>query len=441
MKSAITNIKFNLLESWLANVAYSHSGSAATESRYRRAFQRFCDFTGLTPKQIPTDYEASTDRLFRRKYAQYIRAWIATLSNKGYARNTITSYVAAVSSFFKYNDLPLGHISMARNSVIYHNRDITREEIADILSISNPRNRAFFSVMVQSGLRPHAICLLQLKHLQPDFSKGVIPCCVKVPKEIAKGKIRSNFTFIGEEAVKYLKDYLKTRPNLNPESYLFTQHGKEKRINPRDASHRFRDAALRLKEKGLLDFEQKEKGKPSEIRLYSLRKFFRKHAGQAGVDYVNFWMEHTANYKAPHIPASDEHYFSTEDIEFQRKIYAEKAMPFLRLETPTPSETEQTIMELTKKLEERNGVIKKLEERVKDVEKKYAKVEELDRIITRQEATIKEDEQFDKTFQRFLATKYPKLLEGYKKILNVADEHYYAEVDKIEKRLTKKKKE
>ena len=101
-----------------------------------------------------------------------------------------------------------------------------------------------------------------------------------------------------------------------------------------------------------MDFEQKEEGKPRSVRLYNLRKFFRKYAGQAGVEYVNFWMGHKTNYEAPHIPSSDVHYFSREDVESQRQLYEEKAMPFLRLETATPSETEQTIKQLEQKMEE-----------------------------------------------------------------------------------------
>jgi hypothetical protein len=76
-----------------------------------------------------------------------------------------------------------------------------------------------------------------------------------------------------------------------------------------------------------------------ELRLYSLRKFFRKYAAQAGPDFVNFWMGHTSSLGV------DLHYFSR-DVEHHRKQYAEKAMPFLRLETATPSETEQQIEEL-----------------------------------------------------------------------------------------------
>ena len=92
------------------------------------------------------------------------------------------------------------------------------------------------------------------------------------------------------------------------------------------------------------------------------RKFFRKYTGQAGIGYVNFWMGHKTNYKAPHIPASDVHYFSREDVEFHRKLYAEKAMPYLKIETATSSEIE----ELREQLKQRDKRLEELEQFQKD---------------------------------------------------------------------------
>jgi len=189
--------------------------------------------------------------------------------------------------------------------------------------------------------------------VQPDLYNGTIPCQIEVPKEIAKGKYHGYFTFIGHEAVKYLKGYLKSRAKLTPESFLFTRHGSEEQATPKSFTHKFERNIRKLKAKGLVDFKQKKKGKPSEVRLYGLRKFFRKYAGQAGTDFVNFWMGHTLGV--------DAHYFST-DVEFHRKLYKRKALPFLRIEKETPTETVQTIKELRKQLKETR---KQLEERDK----------------------------------------------------------------------------
>lgn len=347
--------KFNIVQNWIDNVAYSHSKSEGTEYNYRRYFDVFCNFIEKTPEQILEEYEGITDREFRRKYARYIRALIGELSNQEYAIGTIRMIVTCIKSFFKYNDLPLGHIPIARNRITFHNRDITKEEIIKILEISRPRDKAFFCMMAQTGLRPDTLSRLRLKHMQPDFEKGVIPCKITVPQEIAKGEYKSYFTFMGEESVKHLKTYLNTRPEIGPEDYLFASHGTEKQLDSKSMSHIFRRAIMMLRQKGIMDFEQKQKGKPSNVRLYNLRKYFRKMATPAGFEFVQFWMGHMVK------EGQDEHYRPT-DAEFHRQLYKEKAMPYLRLETSTPSETEKTILELREKVTKLNSRINTLTE-------------------------------------------------------------------------------
>lgn len=367
--------KFNVVEAWLDNVAYSHSKSESTRVQYRRHLNRFCRFIGKTAEQILDEYEGMSDREFRRKYAQYVRALISKDLRDGYAPNTINLHVTSVKSFFLYNDLPLGHISIAKAKVMFHNRDIVKEEIQKILEVSRPRDKGFYCMMAQSGLRPETLCSLKLKHIEPEFSKGIIPCKIEVPEEITKGEFGAYFTFIGEESIKYLKAYLSTRPGIGPEDYLFTSHGKDKQLSPKSISNIFRNAIEKLKEKRIMDFEQKQEGKPRSVRLYTLRKFFRKFGGQAGIEYVNFWMGHKANYKASHIPASDEHYFSREDVEFHRQLYKEKAMPHLRLETPTATETDKIIAGQAEEIEELKRQVIKIQPLIEFC--KFESVEEI----------------------------------------------------------------
>ena len=347
------------VENWLDMVAYSGSGSEKTRINYRWSLDLFLKFTGTSAEQILKDYELVEDeRDFKRKYALYVKRWIAKLQRLGYASKSIKTIVSAVKSFFLYNDLPLGRIPMARDIVTYHNRDITKEEITDFMSIANARDRAFFCVMAQSGLRPNTLCRLRLKHLEPDLSNGVIPCKINVPQDLAKGKYHSYFTFIGEESTRHLKNYFKTRSQLSRASLVFTKIGTEDPLNPKVLSVQFHDYAEKLRQKGILEFERKKKGKPATIRLYNLRKYFRKYANQAGFEYVEFWMGHKG-------PGVDNHYRPT-DSEFHRALFKEKAMPFLRIEQPSPSDTEKIIEKQAEEIErlktKMNGISGKLTE-------------------------------------------------------------------------------
>ncbi len=316
--------KVDVVDVWLSGVAYGHSGSEGTRYAYQHSLECFCEFAKVDVAAILSDYDILSEKKFKRKYGLLIKAYIAALSKEDYAPGTIQTRVVAVKSFFKYNDLPLSYIPTGNTRVTYHNQEIVKDEIIDLLGISKPRDRAFYSMMAQSGLRPSTLCKLKVKHLGSGFSSGKSPVKVEVPQELAKGKYGKYFSFIGPETVDHLQRYFATRGQLQRESYVFTSYGTDKPLHPKSISAIFKRAITKLKEKGKLDFEQKEEGKPRTLRLYTLRKYFRKQAGHAGHDYVNFWMGHSLGV--------DEHYFSR-DPEHHRKQYAEKAMPHLRLET------------------------------------------------------------------------------------------------------------
>jgi len=331
----------NLIETWLNNVAYSHSQSKNTEISYKQGLNKFLNFIGKTPEQILEEYENTTDREFKRKYAKLVRDFIS-LQIKDFAVGSIGTFVSAVRSFFMYNDLPLGHVPIAKGMVVYHNRDITKEEIKLLLGISRPRDKAFFCLMAQTGLRPYTICKLELKHIEPEFSKKTIPCKIDVPQEIAKGKYGAYFTFMGEDSIRYLNNYLHKRKHIKPDDYLFTKHGSNKPITPNALSVCFKALVNKLRITGNMNFERTA-GKPAEVRLYNLRRYFRKFAGIMADDkHVQFWMGHSLGV--------DDHYFSR-DVELHRKVYAEKAMPYLLLGRATQTETENEIKTLTAEVE------------------------------------------------------------------------------------------
>ncbi|TET19318.1 hypothetical protein E3J74_07070 [Candidatus Bathyarchaeota archaeon] len=346
--------KFNVVDSWISSVQYSHSKSVHTEKNYRRLLQIFSDFIEKTPQQILEEYDAMTDREFRRKYARYLRAFISYLDNGERTSASIASYIGAIRSFFKHNDLPLGYVPVGKLRIVYHNRDITKEEVAQILAHAKVRDKAYFCMMAQSGLRPCTLNSLRYEHIQKDFEADIIPLKVNVPAEIAKGQYRDYFTFAGPETVRFLKLYLKTRPHIKPSDYLFTHHSENRCFSPKSVSKTFRLIIHKLERHKVMKIKKRQYHKPAEVRLYNLRKFFRKYATPAGFEYVQFWMGHIVR------EGVDEHY-RPKDPEFHRKLYAEKAMPFLRLETATPTETEEVIEELREQLKERDKEINVLE--------------------------------------------------------------------------------
>jgi integrase len=354
--------KFDVVKAWLDNVAYSHSRSESTRYKYRRHFGMFCDFAETSPEAILEEYDRSDERSFRRKYAMLVKAWISSFSGSGLTNGSVVDRVSAVKSFFRYNDLPIGFLPRAKIQVTYHNRDIEKEEILAIIEQSRPRERAFFAFMVQSGLRPDTIRQLQFRDLE---SLDRVPCKVNVPRTKTKGEYGEYFTFIGEDATRYLKGYLATRKNLKPTDYVFTDDLGTKPVWKTLPSVAFQRTARRLRDSGKLQYatEKQSVKTLSELRLYNLRKYFRKMAYQAGSDFVNFWMGHKPEQRA------DEHYFS-KDAEYHRKVYAEKAMPYLRLASGLPTETERIIRNQAQEIQQLRELVQNLTEAHETLERK-----------------------------------------------------------------------
>lgn len=216
-------------------------------------------------------------------------------------------------------------------------RDITEDEINKITTECKIREKAFFTIMRQSGLPPHKIKQLKIKNLEKILDPNTpIPCKIEVPNE--KFPI-----FIGEEAVQYLQQYLERRAKkekLTPASLLFTtRNNPNKEINTKDVSRAFARAAQKLKKQRKIIYKT-ESGKPSELRLLSLIRFYKKKAK----DYLTEL--HNNN--------------TSKNNESCRKLYEKKVMSYLEIEPPTPiqwSKLKKQQQKLENKLEEIENII------------------------------------------------------------------------------------
>jgi hypothetical protein len=204
------------------------------------------------------------------------------------------------------------------------NRNITKDEICKITEICKIREQTFFTIMRQSGLTPNIIKQLKIKDLEKILEPNTtIPCKIELPQETQKGKFRPP-TFIGQEATRYIKQYLKTeRENPTLANPIFTTYNNpNKEINIKDVSRTFKLSLQKLKKEKIITYEERGKGKPSELRLSSLTKFYEKNA-------ENYLLEVKNN--------------PDKEDEFYRRLYEKKALPFLEIETPTTTELKDRI--------------------------------------------------------------------------------------------------
>jgi hypothetical protein len=197
-------------------------------------------------------------------------------------------------------------------------REITKQEIKLILKHEKckPREKAIFSLIAQSGIRPEGIKKLRIDDVECLLEQISLPAY----QVNVQSNSRINVpTFVGEETIKFIRDYFKsdrTETNLKSRDYLFTSHNdKISQINTKNLSGAFNEILRELIKEGKIILNKGEKGEPNELRLYTLVNFYRIKA--------KFYLKEMKKARAE------------KDIEFCRKLYSEKALPDLQIDVPT----------------------------------------------------------------------------------------------------------
>jgi len=176
-------------------------------------------------------------------------------------------------------------------------------------------------MLALGGFRNGTLTKLQYRHVKRDLEKGTAPIHVHVEAEITKGKYHDYDTFIGQEAADYLKLYLQARrqgtEKTPPETIQDNSpliRNLECRVPVPITTQSVHKIVHELYVKaGLLP--QKPVGRCYELRVHSIRKFFRTQLAALGAqtDYIEYMMGHTI---------STYHDIQMKGIEYLRGIYA-----------------------------------------------------------------------------------------------------------------------
>jgi len=348
----------SLRAAWLNEVAKSEE----TKRNYPPHIQRFLEYCNCSLEEIANEWDSietyRQEKMFRKKWKRILKAYRSLLLQSGLLESSVNTYCNTVNSFFNWYEIPV-RVKISNHDVTYHNRDITNEEI-DIIINHTPemRDKAFFSMSKDSGLRACVLKRLRYIDIREDWLADKIPCKVIVPKEKNKGRYKKHYTFIGGETVEYLRKYFNQRFGVgnypNDEDLLFSQSLTENiPINQGSANNIFCRIALRLGIAKKRDIP----GKKKDVTLGNLRKFFRNNANiPPEVDSVDvhFWMGHK-------LGMNDEHYFSAQNIEKFRRKY-DKAYEYLKVSS-APDTYREKVKHLEAKLEQTE---KEMEKRIQE---------------------------------------------------------------------------
>jgi len=273
------------------------------------------------------------------------------------------------------------------------NRDaITKEQIVKILQASKLRERALICFAASSGLRVgDTIINLKLKHIKDDLWDESLTCyMVEVPGEITKENL-PHIAFISAETAQYLRAYLRQRElkgeEITPESFLFVRFdgGPIKASTIRNLwAEICRKAGIDRKKvmirgKRMFGDKLRPNGHLYNVRVHSLRKYFKTACSLSGVDRMA--SEAMMGHSLSSFGIESVYDFCVANLEWLRTQY-QLVLPAVTFLSEPPSVRTIVEGEMKRKLEEYEAEINALREllnlrtaRLSEYESKLADLE------------------------------------------------------------------
>jgi site-specific recombinase XerD len=281
------------------------SGSLHSCYSYTDTVEKYAKWLGYSPDLIIADIKpvgniADPQRV--QNHCGYLDEYVAGLQDEGLSPGRVHTCAKHVRTFYRVNGVKIELANPLSRRVVYKDRAPKPEELAKLLEIAALREKAIIVLLALSAFREETLSKLQYRHVQEDLEANRLPVHVHVEADITKGKYCDYDTFIGAEALQFLKLYLERRKKgvgrippetLTPESPLFRdEHDRNpKSLGPKQIRKVIHDLYL---EAGLI---KQKRGRMFDLRVHSLRKYFKTQMLALGVqpDYVDYMMGHTVD--------------------------------------------------------------------------------------------------------------------------------------------------
>ena len=298
----------------------------ATKKKYQEYFNEFLAFIGMTPDELIVQRQQdllNPDRKIQRRIESQLLAFIAKKKQDGYAVATQQLYFASIRSFFEIHYFPLimrrGDYPKGDSNGV---KRAIKEAILKVLNNKKARNKVTIIPLIlfikDSGLRISDVRRLNYGDIANQLENGEAVIQLNVITQ--KTKLLAK-TFIGEEAIQALKDYLKARKqgslNVNPEivtrnSPLFKcwAHGEVRRISRHSLSSLIQQAFVNVNE--------------NRMSAHSLRKKLQTDLEKAGIN--SNWIDQILGHQL--INSRDAYSLPTD--EELKEAYL-KAYPYIKV--------------------------------------------------------------------------------------------------------------
>jgi integrase len=254
-------------------VGYSYN----TKATYKGALRGYFELLGTKPETYFTD---------NRNYDADILCYADSIKGK-FAPKTYHTYISCLRELFSCNNISLDHNTKKKlnrfqktKEPITRDRIPTQEELKNILSYANLRDKAIYLTLLSSGMRVGEVTQITTH----DIFMGEKPVRIELEAKYCKNK-QSRTVFISNEAKRYLEKWLTERESWLENdakrgmSLKYKKNANDERIFPLTTT------AIRVKWNKMLDKvnlgTRDRKTGIREIHVHCLRKYFRTHIVQS----------------------------------------------------------------------------------------------------------------------------------------------------------------
>jgi site-specific recombinase XerC len=367
---------------WFDNLA---AKSYVTATVYLRTLGLYCELNNTNPKAM---LQTAGSKAFRDGFSDFVRR----LEREGKAGSYIARFKKVLHSWLSYNGLNVKlRVNIAREydtPTIAGERVPSKEELEKIIRMASPRGRVSIALMAFSGLRPESLGNytgddgLRLG----DFAEAEIsddgikfektPAMLVVRKGLSKAR-HQYFTFLPEQGITYVKEYLAERVKLGE------RLGKDSPLlgfDPRGAKkNRFLRTTLVTRDVKEAILKAGFSWRPYVLRAYfDTNMIIAESKGKISHPYLQFLMGHKGDIEARY--STNKGVLPPDMIEDMRKAYRE-CEPFL---TTLSKPLEETSVIKEAKVEALKSIAKSLLG-IDLVEVKVAREKELGRELSKDE--------------------------------------------------------
>lgn len=202
----------------------SKAGPHSTKYVWKHHLKRFCDWSGKTPDMLVEERKEhlkSDDERLKHQAEMQVKKFIKHLEQKGLSANTRRSYFMAIRNFYKRNYVELHFFrgdGPGNQTVMAGRRAASKDDIAKMLEVSNPRVRALILFIKDTGLAESDVVKLKMKDLPVKEVSEIFMLEAPVRLVLNRQKTgRRTITFIGQESLKALKNTWRIRERGSPE--------------------------------------------------------------------------------------------------------------------------------------------------------------------------------------------------------------------------------